>query len=47
MKLILLIGTTNMRIVLRQEKNEYVLTEPYHEDQPAGSSAADHRAYEK
>jgi hypothetical protein len=37
----------NLRIVLRQEKTEYVLSEPYHEDHPTGSSAADHRAYEK
>jgi hypothetical protein len=37
----------NLRIVLRQEKTEYVLSEPYPEDLPAGSSAADHRAYEK
>jgi hypothetical protein len=37
----------NLRIVLRQEKTEYVLSEPYPEDLPASSSAADHRAYEK
>jgi hypothetical protein len=37
----------NLRIVLKQEKFEYVLTEPYLEDLPAGSSATDHRAYEK
>ena len=37
----------NLRIILRQEKTEYVLTEPYPEDLPAGSSAADRRAYEK
>jgi hypothetical protein len=37
----------NLRIVLRQEKTEYVLSEPYLEDLPAGSSAADHRANEK
>jgi len=37
----------NLRIVLRQEKTEYVLTEPYPEDLPASSSATDRRAYEK
>jgi hypothetical protein len=37
----------NLRIVLRQEKIEYVLLESYPEDLPAGSSAADRRAYEK
>jgi hypothetical protein len=37
----------NLRIVLRQEKIEYVLTKLYPEDLPAGSSAADHIAYEK
>jgi hypothetical protein len=35
------------RIVLRLEKIEYVLSEPYREDLPTGLSAADHRAYEK
>jgi hypothetical protein len=34
----------NLRIVLKQEKTEYVLSEP--EDLPDGSSATDHRAYE-
>jgi hypothetical protein len=37
----------NLRIIIRQEKIEYVLSEPYPKDLPAGSSAADHRAYEK
>jgi hypothetical protein len=37
----------NLRIVLRQEKIEYVLTVPYPKDLPAGLSAADHKADEK
>jgi hypothetical protein len=37
----------NLRIVLKQEKIEYVLSEPYPEDLPTGLSAADRRAYEK
>jgi hypothetical protein len=37
----------NMRIVLRQEKTEYVLTKPYPNDLPARSSVADCRAHEK
>jgi hypothetical protein len=37
----------NLIIVLRQEKTEYVLLEPYPEDLPAGSSVADRRALEK
>jgi hypothetical protein len=37
----------NMRIVLRQEKIEYVLTEPYPDDLLAGSTVVDHRAHEK
>jgi hypothetical protein len=37
----------NIRILLRQEKIEYVLTEPYPGDLPTGSSDADRRAYEK
>jgi hypothetical protein len=37
----------NLRIVLRQEKNEYVLSESYPKDLPAGSIAIDHRAHEK
>jgi hypothetical protein len=37
----------NLRIVLRQKKTEYVLTESYPDDLPPSLSAADHRAYEK
>jgi hypothetical protein len=37
----------NMRIVLKQEKTEYVLTEPYPDDLPAGSSDVDRKAHEK
>jgi hypothetical protein len=37
----------NLRIVLTQEKTEYVLTESYPENLPACLSVADHRAYEK
>jgi hypothetical protein len=37
----------NMRIVLRQEKTEYVLTESNPDDLPTDSTAADHRAHEK
>jgi hypothetical protein len=37
----------NLRIILRQEKTEYVLIEQYPDDLPAGSSAANHRAHEK
>jgi hypothetical protein len=37
----------NLRIVLRQEKTEYVLSEPYPEDLPTASSAADRRAHEE
>jgi hypothetical protein len=37
----------NLRIVLRQEKNEYVLSESYPKDLPAGSTAIDRRAHEK
>jgi hypothetical protein len=36
-----------LRIILRQEKTKYVLSEPYPEDLPAGSSATDHKAHEK
>jgi hypothetical protein len=36
-----------LRIVLRQEKTEYVLMELYPENLPASLSAADHRAHEK
>jgi hypothetical protein len=37
----------NLRIILRKEKTEYVLTELFLEDLPAGSSAANRRALEK
>jgi hypothetical protein len=37
----------NLRIVLRQEKIEYALTESYPDDLPTGSTVADHRAHEK
>jgi hypothetical protein len=37
----------NLRIVLRQEKTEYVLIEPYPDDLPTGSTATDRRAHEK
>jgi hypothetical protein len=37
----------NLRIVLKQEKIEYALTEPYPDDLPAGSTTANHRAHEK
>ena len=37
----------NLRIVLRQEKTEYVLSEPYPDDLPDNASAADRRAYQK
>jgi hypothetical protein len=37
----------NLRIVLRQEKTEYVLKEPYPDGLPAGSTTADHKAHEK
>jgi hypothetical protein len=36
-----------LRIVLRQEKTEYVLSEPYPEDLPTDLSVADRRAHEK
>jgi hypothetical protein len=36
-----------LKIVPRQEKTEYVVTEPYPDDLPAGSSTVDHRAHEK
>jgi hypothetical protein len=35
----------NLRIVLRQEKTEYILIEPYPVNLSAGSSVADRRAY--
>jgi hypothetical protein len=37
----------NLRIVLSQEKTEYVLSESYPEDFPTGSSVVDRRVYEK
>jgi hypothetical protein len=37
----------NLRIILRQEKTEYILSEPYPENLPDGSSATYSRAYEK
>ena len=37
----------NLRIVLRQEKKEYVLEQPYPDDLPDNATAADRRAYEK
>jgi hypothetical protein len=37
----------NLRIVLRQEKIEYVLSEPYLDDLPASSSVVDRRGYDK
>jgi hypothetical protein len=36
-----------MKIVLRQEKIEYVLTEPYPDDLPTSLGVADRRAHEK
>jgi hypothetical protein len=37
----------NLRIILKQEKTEYVLIELYPQNLPTGSSAIDRRAYEK
>jgi hypothetical protein len=37
----------NLRIVHRQDKTKYVLTEPYPDDLPVGSTAADRRAHKK
>jgi hypothetical protein len=37
----------NLRIVLRQEKMEYVLEQPYPDDLPDNATAVDRRAYEK
>jgi hypothetical protein len=37
----------NRRIILRQEKIEYILTEPYPDDLPAGSTTANRKAHEK
>jgi hypothetical protein len=36
-----------LRIVLRQEKTEYVITKPYLDDLPTGSTTTYHRAHEK
>jgi hypothetical protein len=36
----------NLIIVLRQNKTEYIFTEPYLDDLPAGSTIADRRAHE-
>ena len=37
----------NLRIVLRQEKKEYVLEQPYPNDLPDNATDADRTAYEK
>jgi hypothetical protein len=37
----------NPRIILMQEKTEYVLSELYPDDLLAGSSGVDHRDHEK
>ena len=37
----------NLRIVLRNEKKEYVLEQPYPDDLPDGTNVAARRAYEK
>jgi len=37
----------NLRIVLKQEKKEYVLEQPYPNEPGNGASSADRRAYEK
>jgi hypothetical protein len=37
----------NLRIILMQEKIEYVLLKPYPEDLPASSRATDRKVYEK
>ena len=37
----------NLRIVLRQERKEYVLEQPYPNDLPDNASNADRTAYEK
>ncbi|KAJ1270543.1 hypothetical protein BS78_06G059800 [Paspalum vaginatum] len=37
----------NLRIVLKQEKKEYVLEQPYPEDLVASATAAERRAHEK
>ncbi|KAJ1288659.1 hypothetical protein BS78_02G104600, partial [Paspalum vaginatum] len=37
----------NLRIILKQEKKEYVLKQPYPEDLEDGATTAERRAYEK
>ena len=37
----------NLRIILRNEKKEYVLEQSYPDDLPDGANAAARRAYEK
>ena len=37
----------NLRIILRNEKREYVLEKPYPDDIPKGANAAARTAYEK
>jgi len=37
----------NLRIILKQEKNEYVLEQPYPNEPGNGASSVDRRAYEK
>ena len=37
----------NLRIILRNEKREYVLEKPYPDDIPKGANVAARRAYEK
>ncbi|XP_072146328.1 uncharacterized protein [Setaria viridis] len=37
----------NLRIVLRQEKTEYVVEQPYPDDHPANANAAARKAYQK
>jgi hypothetical protein len=37
----------NLRIVLRQEKKEYVLEQPYPDELSDGATTAARRAYEK
>lgn len=37
----------NLRIILKQEKKEYVLEEPYPDDLADDASVTDRRAYEK
>jgi uncharacterized protein YbdZ (MbtH family) len=37
----------NLRIVLRQEKKQYVLEQPYPDELPSGATIAARRAYQK